>query len=232
MATEHPTLPAFLTSATRLPCRIFLSWSIAGGLVSGGFLVAATTLAGEEVGSAAAQIAVLLWALGAGAGFAHGALLGYLARDVDRPSAHVIRDMRRMILWIVPALFVSVILAVWISLTGPVLRGVRPGVFQAVGIFGTWLVGLTLLGWAAVEGYEGLRILFRRYPELRAASVVGSVAFAVLATLFVIEPPRLWFTELRVTGPGAVVLAFGAAVWIALPVAVAVLVLIRRWRHA
>ncbi len=239
MASPHPvpdvsapTLPAFLTSAARLPCRIFVSWSIAGGLVSGGFLVAATTLAGEEVGSAAAQIAVFLWALGTGAGLVHGALLGYMARDIRRPARNVLRDMARTLMWVAPGLLVSAILTVWISLTGPVLRGVRPGVFEAVGIFGTWVLGLALLGWATLEGVRGLRAVYGRWPDLRFASGLASVAFAVLVTLFVVDPPEIWFTDLRVTGPGAVVLAFGAAVWIALPVAVAVLGLIRRWRHA
>lgn len=225
-----PVLPAFLTSAARLPCRIFVSWSIAGGLVSGGFLVAATTLAGEEVGSAAAQVAVFLWALGTGAGLAHGALFGYLARDLRRPPRQVLRDMARTLLWIVPGLFVSAVLTVWISLTGPVLRGVRPGVFEAVGIFGTWILGMVLLAWAAVEGSRGLRAIYRRWPDLRIASIAGSLAFAVLVTVFVVDPPEIWFTDLRVTGFGAVILAFGAAVWIALPVAIALVGLFRRRR--
>lgn len=232
LPTAVPPLPAVLTSAARLPCRIFISWSIAGGLISGGFLVAATTLVGEEIGTATVQLSVLLWALGTGAGLAHGALLGFLARNLQRSREEVLRDMRRAVLWVVVGLSVSAILAVWVSFTGPVLRGVRPGVLETAGIFGAWLVGLPLVAWAALEGYRGLAAIYVRWPDLRIASFAGSLAFAALVTLFMIDPPEIWFTDLRVTGPGAVALAFVAAVWIALPVAIAVLGLFRRWRRS
>ena len=200
---------------------------MAGGLVSGGFLVTATMLAGQEIGSAATQVAIFLWALGLGAGFAHGALLGYLARDRTRTRQAVFRDLARALLWVVPGAAISLILTVWISITAPIVQGVRPGVFEAVVIFGTWIAGLIVLAWAVMEGVQGLMAIYRMWPDLRLASVSTSVLFALLLTAFLVEPPQIWFTNLRVTGVGAVALAFVAAIWIALPVVILVLAVIR-----
>jgi hypothetical protein len=55
-----------------------------------------------------------------------------------------------------------------------------------------------------------------------------SVVFAVLVTRFLASPPEIWFTQFRVTTAGAVILAFGASVWIALPVMIALLGLAHR----
>jgi len=55
------------------------------------------------------------------------------------------------------------------------------------------------------------------------------VAFAVLATAFVTVRPQIWWTDVRVAGVGALILAFGATVWIALPVVIAGLGLMHRF---
>jgi len=69
---------------------------------------------------------------------------------------------------------------------------------------------------------------WQRWPDLRIASIVISVVFAVLATVFVTSHPQIWWTDVRVTGAGALILALGATIWIALPVVVAGLSLMHR----
>lgn len=221
-----PALTEFLTSVTRRPCRIVLSWSMAGGLVSGGFLVAATTLARHESGNQLQSLIVLLFGLGAAAGMTHGALLAYLARAPSRSRADVLRDLLRSLTWTTVGLIVSGVAAVWISLTAAIVFGPNSRLLSTVGIALAWLYGVGICMWAAWEGLQGLRTAYRRWPHSRTISILVSVAFATLVTAFLATRPEIWFTELRVNGLGAIILAFGASVWIALPVVIGAVTLL------
>lgn len=226
-----PALAGFLTSVTRRPCRIVLSWGMAGGLVAGGFLVAATTLARRESGSQLQSMVVLLFGLGAAAGMAHGALLAYLARAAARSRADVIRDLVRSLTWSAVGLMVSGVAALWISLTAAVATGPNSRLIPTLGISLAWIYGIAICGWAAWEGVQGLRAAYARWPYSRSISILVSVAFAALLTSFFVLRPEIWFTDLRVNGIGAILLAFGAAVWIALPVTIGGITLMH-WARA
>jgi hypothetical protein len=214
----------------RLPGRIVLSWSMGGGIVAGGLIIAAMTLSDRLSSSALPEISLLLYLLGAAAGVAHGGLLGYLSRDPARTRSEVMGVLLRTLPWVFVGLLTTWVVALWISLTAAVLRSSQSGVPMVVGLFFAWLVGLAICAWALWEGIQGVVAAFRRWPDFRMASVVISVVFAVLATLFLTSPPEIWWTDFRVTGVGAVILAFGASVWIALPVVIAGLRLLHRVR--
>lgn len=219
-------LNEFLTSVTRRPCRIVLSWSMAGGLVAGGFLVAATTLSRQEVGSQFQSMIVLLFGLGAAAGLTHGALLAYLARCRTRSRAAVIHDLVRSLTWSTLGLIVSGVAALWISLTAAVVTSPDPQWLPSLGIGLAWLYGIAVCAWATWEGLKGLQAAYSRWPDSRTISILVSVIFAGLLTGFFLTRPEIWFTDLRVNGLGAIILAFGASVWIALPVAIGGITLI------
>lgn len=223
-------LTEFLTSVYRRPCRIVLSWGMAGGLVAGGFLIAAATLTGRSSGSAIQSMTVLMFGLGAAAGMTHGALLAYLARDPSRSRGDVIRDLLRSLTWTALGLTISAVAALWISLTATVLEGSGSPWLPTLAVVLAWVYGIAICGWAAWEGLQGVLWAYRRWPQFRTASLATSVVFAALLTSFLAFPPEIWFTELRVNNLGAVFLAFGASVWIALPVAIGAFGLLHRRR--
>ena len=229
---SSPALNDFLTSVTRRPCRIVLSWGMAGGLIAGGFLVAATTLAGREAGSQLQNMIVLLFGLGAAAGMTHGALLAYLARCRTRSRAAVLRDLFHSLTFTTVGLVVSGVAAVWISLTAAIVGGPDARLLPTLGIGLAWLYGTAVCVWAAWEGLQGLQAAYARWPYSRTISILVSVVFAGLLTGFLLTRPEIWFTDLRVNGIGATILAFGATVWIALPVAIGGITLLHGRRAA
>lgn len=219
---------SFFDALTRLPGRIVVSWSMGGGVVAGGLLMAAITLSGRLSSSAVPQLSTLLFILGAGAGIAHGGLLGYLCRDPARSRSEVVGTLVRALPLAIPGLLLSWAAAFWMALTAAVIQTSGPGVLVLGGLLVSWVFGLLVCIWAAWEGIRGMVAAFRRWPDLRVASVVISVVFAVLATVFVTTHPQIWWTDVRVTGVGALILALGATVWIALPVVIAALGLLHR----
>jgi len=227
-AVRGAWIDPFVDALRRSPGRILVSWSMGGGVVGGGLLVAAMTLSNQLSSSALPELSLLLFSLGAGAGIAHGGLLGYLCRDPARTRVEVLGVLVRSLLWAIPGMVVSLAAAFWISLTAAVLRGPDLGVATVGGIFLAWVIGLSVCGWAAWEGGRGMIAAWQRWPDLRIASIVISVVFAVLATVFVTSHPQIWWTDVRVTGAGALILALGATIWIALPVVVAGLSLMHR----
>ncbi|MBT8337295.1 MAG: hypothetical protein KJO11_11880 [Gemmatimonadetes bacterium] len=215
-----PGTHRFFNAAFSLPGRILVSWPLAGGLVAGGFLVAATTLSPQMTLSGVPQMTTLLFLVGAGAGLAHGALLGYLCHDPARTRVQVLRTMMCASVWVIPGLLLAWVATMWISLTTSMLVGSTPTILGMVWLGVSWLFGAAVLVWAALTGFQGIMAALRRWPGVRFSAAVTSIAFAVLLTLFLANPPEIWFTELRVTSVGAVFLAFGASVWITMPVVI------------
>jgi hypothetical protein len=222
--SAHP----LVASLSPLPGRIVFSWALAGGVIAGGLLVAATTLAGRASSGTAPQVATLFFLLGAGAGIAHGGLLGYLSRNPARTRREVTSILFRAVILALPALAFAWIVTLTIALTAATLYATDPPLLRLASTTLAWVFGLVVSGWAAWEGIQGLRAAYRRWPDFRVASLVISVTFAALLTLFLTDPPNIWFTHLRVTSIGAVILAFGASVWIALPMVIAGLGVLHR----
>lgn len=217
-----------LDAVQSLPGQIVVSWPLAGGLVAGGFLVAATTFAGQVSSSTVPQWTTLLFGLGAAAGLAHGGLLAYLGRDPARTRVDLLGTLFCALVWLVPGLLLSWVAALWIALTSAAVQGSNLWTFRTAWIALAWCFGAIVCAWAAWSGLRGGAVALRRWPDVRAASLVMSAVFAILLTTFLSAPPEIWFTELRVTTTGAVILAFGASVWIALPVMIAALRLTHR----
>ena len=226
-ADQRPWFIQLLGASGWGSCRIALAWATSGGVAAGGALVAAVTLSGGMSSGTAPSVSLILFLMGASAGLVHGSLFGYIARDLQRTPREALRGILAAVVLAIPSLVVAWIAALWISLSAAALRPAATfGTRVGVGI--GWLIGLALFAWAAYEGVHALIRAFKRWPEYRVAAPVLSVIFAVLAVRFLSTRPEIWGTEIRVTGVGALVLALGATVWIALPVAIAVLYAVRK----
>lgn len=198
--------------------------------MAGGFLVAATTLAGRS-SSAVPAMTTLLFLVGVGAGVAHGGLLAYLGRDPTRTRGEALGTLLWAGLALPLALLLAWVCALWVSLTAAVLRGSSSSLFQVGWLVLAWVGGAAVCIWALWVGLRGAAAALRRWRDVRVAAVIATLVFAVLATAFLASPPEIWFTDLRVNSLGAVILAFGASVWIALPVMIAFLGLMHRLRR-
>lgn len=211
------------------PCsRVQLSWSMAGGVGFGGVLVAVLVLMGQVSVSFAPQLTAIFFVAGALAGLVHGALLGYVGREPCRTRGTTVAALLAGLPWVVPALVLSWVVSTWITLVSALSSS--PTAFRIAGVVAGWLAGAAICGWAAVEGVGAVRRVYTRWPEYRMGTLITAGLFLVLAVLFVAERPEIWFTDVRVTGMGAVILALGATVWIGLPTIVLVLRVVTRIR--
>lgn len=219
----------FLVEATRAG-RVALAWAMAGGVLAGGLLVTSVTLAGRMSSSIAISSSTILFLLGAGAGFVHGGLLGYLGRGLQCPGSDCLRGLAVAALLAVPAGAAAWLLSMYVSLTAASIA--TGDVALMVPVIAAWIGCSILFAWAAWEGWRALRNTFRRWPEYRVGTAFLLLILAALLISFLAERPEIWFTDIQLSGAGAVLLAFGATVWIAVPVVVVLMHLLHqgvRW---
>lgn len=204
--------------ATGEPGRLLLSWGMAGGIVAGGMFVSLAVLGGS--GSHLSGVPIL-FLLGALAGVVHGSLLAVAGRPADQSCLQAVRDLSFASLCLFPALVLAWVITAWISFSHAfMITGNWPGVLVAAF---AWVLGLGVCFWAGSEGCTAVGRSYERWPESRSGSLLLAVVLAALILWFLLQRPEIWGTELRVNGIGAVLLAFGATIWIALPVVVVAL---------
>ncbi|HEX9887023.1 MAG TPA: hypothetical protein VGA70_11075 [Longimicrobiales bacterium] len=195
--------------------RVAVTWAMAGGILSGGFLVALMTLAGRLSGHGLFFTSSGLFVVGAVLGLLHGGFLGFLGRapDVDRGDA--LGGLGRALLYAIPAVAVSWLATVWIAMTILALYLGHSAPLAGVGL--AWAVGLIVVGTAGVFGLEALRNAYARWPERRIGTVLVATSFAALMVLFLADRPEMWGLRMRVTETGAVLLALALTFWVAGP---------------
>lgn len=201
-----------------LCARVVVSWTLAGGITAGGFLLAAMTWGEAKSAGMILPVTPVLFAMGAAAGFAHGSLLAYLGRPPDLLRAAAARTIGYSVVSLVFGIPVAAVLAGWIAL-GTATTNV-PGLGPRAAALAAAVLGSLVLAWAVLEGLKALRNALDRWPQARLGTAILSVTLAFLVVLFHRIRPEIWFTDLRVTGLGAVVLAFAATLWIAAPVVI------------
>lgn len=208
-----------------LPGRVVVSFTVAGGVLAGGFLVAAMTLAGKLSGNALLLTSGALYLMGAVLGFGHGAALGFFGRgEVSRRE--VVGKLGMAALYTIPLLAIGFIVAGWIAMTSVALYvGKVPAL---IGAGAGWLVGLVILLSAVAYGWTALRNAYVRWPQAQLGTVLVAATFAALLIVFLADRPMLWGLPFRVTEVGAVLLAWFASIWVGLPVVAVALKLIDR----
>lgn len=211
-------LDAFLDSRAG---RVAATWCLGGGITAGGFLVAAVTFSGSLSSSIAASASTVLFVLGASAGFVHGAVLGYLGRDLTRTRRQIVRGLGVAALLVLPAAPVAWLMAVLVAFTSASVASGQASLMAGAAV--GWAVSVGVCAVAAWEGWHALSTAFSRWPERRTGTLITVAVLAVLTLTFFRERPAIWFTDVHVTGTGAVILALGATVWIAFPVVLGVL---------
>ena len=198
-----------------LPGRVAVTWALAGGLLVGGFLVAAMTLAGRLSGSGLLVTSSGLFLIGAALGFTHGAVLGFMGRPADMNAERATKALGLAAVYTLPALAVGLIVAGWISMTSVALYMQKTAALVAVAV--AWLVGLGIVAWAGRCGTTCLRNGYARWPHRRQGTLITAASFAALLVLFLVARPEVWWLGMRVTEVGAVLLAALVTVWVVGP---------------
>ncbi len=205
--------------------RVALSGAVAGGVLAGGFAIAALAVAGRMRSSDLIGIGTILYLIGAALGFLHGAMLGWLGREPSISGERARRQILGSVLYLPLPLAAGWAVAGWVATTaGAVLFG-DPVLLIGTG-FGL-AAGVCAMGLAASYGLRAMRNAFARWPERVAGSWLVAAAFAVLLAAFLGLPPAT-FGGLVPTGFGAVVAAAAITLWLVTP---ATLIGLRRRRR-
>ncbi|HSG47437.1 MAG TPA: hypothetical protein VLA43_06495, partial [Longimicrobiales bacterium] len=223
--TQYNEEQQILSRGVGLPGRVAVSFTMAGGLLLGGVLVAFQTLAGRLSGHGLFVTASGLFVVGALLGLVHGLLLGFLGRPEGQRAREAVRALGRAILYSIPAAAVAWLLTVWIALTFMAVITGRVGAEILVGV--AWVGTAAVLSWAAITGVRAIRQAYLRWPDPVMGTVLVAGSFAALLVAFLADRPELWLTHFRVTEVGAVLLATFATIWIVGPAVTLSLRLVR-----
>ncbi len=212
-----------------LSVRILLSWTMAGAVAAGGFFVAGLILARGDHGLLSPSGVLLLSLVGALLGLVHGSLLALVGHRPEVTTRHVMKRLVMGAVWAIPAFAVAGILAFWIAIGAQALAMSRPTLLVVLAAAAS-LPGIAICVWAAYEGRRAMRNAFARWPERRLGVPLLLLAFVTILVAFLVVRPEIWWTDVRVTPLGAVLLATGVTIWFAIPVAWIALHLLSRWR--
>lgn len=215
-----------VTRGIGLAGRTAVSWGAAGGILIGGFLVAAMTLAGQLSGHGLLMTATGLFITGAVLGFAHGGVLGWLGRPAKVSRRDALAGLALAGAYAVPALLLSWLVAGWIAMTTVALWTGKT--LALVGVVAAWVVGLGVVAAGAANGWRSLRGAYGKWEHARAGTLLVAALFGGLLAVFLAERPELWGLQVRVTPVGAVLLALAATLWLAGPVVTVALALLDR----
>lgn len=215
-ATDFATpAPAPLLRSIGLTGRVAVTWTMAGGLLLGGVLVALMTLSGRLSGHGIFMTATGLFVIGALIGAAHGAALGLLGRPAGVPRHEALGALGRAALYAVPGATVAWLLTVWIAMSAVASYLDRVGPLALVTV--AWLGGAVVVAMAARFGVGALRNAYARWPARQLGTVLVAASFVALLLVFLADRPTLWLLRLRVTEVGAVLAAATLAIWVVGP---------------
>jgi hypothetical protein len=208
-----------VTAGIGLTGKVAVAWSAAGGILVGGFLVAAMTLTGQLSGHALLLTCTGLFVVGAVLGYIHGAVLGWMGRTKSEERKTTLGGLALSAAYAIPALLVSWLIAGWIAMTSTALYAGKTGAIIGCGI--AWLVGLALVAIAAENGYKALRNAYSGWSNARVGTLIVAALFGGLLAVFLADQPTIWGLELQFTPVGAVLLALAATLWLAGPMVTA-----------
>jgi hypothetical protein len=209
-----------------LPAAVAISWSLAGGMLLGGAAVVALILTNRMSGHLLLMASATLFALGAVLGMVHGVILGIVGRPEGTTPRQAWSAMVHGLLYLVPALLLGWLIAGWVAAMPIALTGGH--VVAAVISAFAWVGMVLTVYFAASTGLHALTLAYRRWPDRVPGTVMVGATLVALLVAFAIEPPTIWFTDVRVTMPGAVLLALAATFWFYGPIITVSLSLLRK----
>ncbi len=209
-----------------LPAAVAISWSLAGGMLLGGATVVALILTNQMSGHLLLLASATLFAIGAVLGIVHGVILGIVGRPEGTTPRQAWSAMVHGLLYLVPALLLGWLTAGWVAAM-PIALGGGHVVAAVISAF-AWIGMLLTVYFAGSTGLHALTLAYRRWPDRVPGTVMVGATLAALLVAFAVERPTLWFTDVRLTLPGAVALAFAATFWFYGPIITVSLSVLRK----
>lgn len=208
-----------------LPGGVTVAFTMAGGVLLGGILVALMTLSGQLSGHGLFMTSTGLFVVGAAIGAVHGVTLGFLGRESGVSRRAAAGTIGRALLYAVLGAALAWLITIWVSLTFMAALTGRMGPTILVTV--AWLGAMAVLSWAAVSGLRALGNAYSRWPDRVMGSALVAASFAALLVSFLADRPEIWLARLRVTEVGAVLLASFLTIWVVGPVVTLSLRLVR-----
>ena len=209
-----------------LPAAVAISWSLAGGMLLGGAVVVAMILTDRLSGHLLLMASATMFAIGAVLGMVHGVILGIVGRPEGTTPRQAWSAMVHGLLYLVPALLLGWLIAGWVAAMPMALNGGH--VVAAVISAFAWVGMLLTVYFAGSTGLHALTLAYRRWPDRLPGTVMVGATLAALIVAFAVEPPTIWFTDIRLTMPGAILLALAATFWFYGPIITVSLSVLRK----
>ncbi|UCC26259.1 MAG: hypothetical protein JSU98_03975 [Gemmatimonadales bacterium] len=208
-----------------LPGRVTVSFTMAGGLLLGGIMVALMTLSGQLSGHGLFMTSTGLFIVGAVIGAVHGSVLGFLGRDPSVTRRDAWAAVGRALMYSVIGAAVAWLITIWVSLTVVAALMERAGPTVLVAL--AWVGAAAVLSWAAISGLRALQNAYARWPDRVMGTTLVAASFAAFLVTFLADRPEIWLMRLRVTEVGAVLLSGFLTIWVVGPLVTLSLRLVR-----
>lgn len=198
--------------AVELPALVPMLWSVAGGTLLGGAVVALSVFTGRMSAHLMLVASTALFAVGAILGLAHGVALGVLGRPKGMDLRGAGRALLHGLIYLAPALLLGWFVAGWIAALPLAVNG---GHWFAMAVsMLAWVAMVVLVTIAVRTGLRAAAFAFARWPDRVLGSSLTALVGAALTALFLLDPPTVWFTDRHLSPMGGVVMALGATVWL------------------
>jgi hypothetical protein len=156
----------------------------------------------------------------------HGAILGMYGRPEGTTPRQAWGAMVHGLLYLVPALLLGWLIAGWVAAMPIALNGdhIVAAIISAL----AWVGMAATVYFAGSTGLHALTLAYRRWPDRVPGTVMVGATLIALLVAFAVEPPTIWFTNVRLTMPGAALLAIGATFWFYGPIITVSLSVLRK----
>jgi hypothetical protein len=194
-----------------LPAAVAISWSLATGMVLGGAAVVAMIATNRMSGHLLLLGSATLFVSGAVLGLIHGMILGVAGRPEGTTPRQAFGAMLHGLFYYPFGLLLSWAVAGWVAAMPIALLG-HHIIGAAISAL-AWVAMAATVYFAASTGLHALTLAYRRWPDRVPGTILVGATLVALLVSFAIEPPTIWFTDVRLTYPGAVALALAATFW-------------------
>jgi len=224
--TAHDNSNKVPQRGLELPAAVAMSWSLASGMLLGGAAVVAMILTDRLSGHLMLMTSVVLFAVGAVIGLVHGVILGVAGRPEGTTPRQALGAMLHGLFYYPFGLLLSWAVAGWVAAMPLAVNGhhILGAAISAL----AWVAMAATVYFAGSTGIHALALAYRRWPDRLPGTIMVGATLAALLVTFAIQPPTLWFSDVTLTYPGAVVLALGATFWFYGPIITIGLAVVRK----
>ena len=222
-----PAIPANVPHrGLELPAAVAISWSLATGMLLGGAAVVAMIATNRMSGHLLLLGSATLFVIGAVLGLVHGMILGVAGRPEGTTPRQAFGAMLHGLFYYPFGLLLSWAVAGWVAAMPIALLG-HHIIGAAISAL-AWVAMAATVYFAASTGLHALQLAYRRWPDRVPGTILVTATLAALLVAFAIQRPTIWFSDVRLTYPGAVALALGATFWFYGPIITLGLSLLRK----